>query len=485
MDCYGSDRLHASSDHLLSAENDAGTSADLSILTAFGMAPPEHAIDSCETLIFAPPEFPQSQEDIKYEDEYSNVGYLDDDVHQTGCDDGRDAIDAHLNPQPGQEDRSSSSSTSYLSAAIRQIQTALRSYACTQCPLTFYQKIELKNHEREHNGQPLIKTFPCRYCDLLFERSATAKVHERKHTGERPHVCSHCTYASGQISNLKRHMAVAHNVEYVTKYQDLERPFLCSRCPKKYGSRVALSHHMKEQHPHLPATVVRRAIAERRVFCGYCHKGYVDRTTYKRHLEINHPEVSVPKTPRKPKDKKCKQCSFRYASPEVIKLHMQRVHGNGEQPFWCNGCSHSFSSQINLNAHLRRQTCVSLSELDIGDNPTSLWIQCEECDTWREIFSLFRLTKAPLKLVEELVKDIHYKCGGSIFPIGCDTQIHSDLFDEDGKPLVFTRAGLTCESAGPSGDWDAAGEEEAEVKQEYEDEDVKEEYDDADVKEES
>ncbi|RXG68532.1 Zinc finger E-box-binding homeobox protein zag-1 [Armadillidium vulgare] len=81
------------------------------------------------------------------------------------------------------------------------------------------------------------------------------------------HHCPHCSYTSGVMTRVKRHILCKHTNE---------KPFSCFIC----GRRFSLKHHLKG---HL-----RVHTGEKPFECSLCHKKFSQQGSLKSHFIVYH-----------------------------------------------------------------------------------------------------------------------------------------------------------------------------------------------------
>ena len=125
---------------------------------------------------------------------------------------------------------------------IKAIHQAERPYICPipDCPETFRNQVELKNHHNRH-----IKDYPfeCDRCPMTFQKQDSLTTHYRSHTGEKPFVCEICDKSFTSEKNKKVH---------VQRHQG-SLPHKCDVCSMTFQSR---SHLIKHATSHNRRNVV-------------------------------------------------------------------------------------------------------------------------------------------------------------------------------------------------------------------------------------
>ncbi|KRG05869.1 transcriptional repressor CTCF isoform X1 [Drosophila mojavensis] len=220
-------------------------------------------------------------------------------------------------------------------------------HKCKLCESAFTTNGELIRHTRyKHTKEKPHKCTECSYASVELTK---LRRHMTCHTGERPYQCPHCTYASQDMFKLKRHLVI-HTGE--KKYQCdicksrftqsnslkahklihsvVDKPvFQCTLCPTTCGRKADLRTHMANMHtsdkPHT---------------CKRCGQELPDRYQYKLHIKSHEGEKCY----------RCTLCSYASVSQRHLDAHML-IHTDSK-PFKCNLCSQAFRQRQLLRRHV-------------------------------------------------------------------------------------------------------------------------------------
>jgi len=78
-----------------------------------------------------------------------------------------------------------------------------RQYQCSECPMSFDDKIVLSQHTAVHTGE---KKYQCEYCDKKFTTQLNRTSHILVHTGEKNFKCASCGKSFSLNGNLTKHI---------------------------------------------------------------------------------------------------------------------------------------------------------------------------------------------------------------------------------------------------------------------------------------
>ena len=195
---------------------------------------------------------------------------------------------------------------------------------CTECGLADF--VDFKKYwahclSHRHN-------FRCNVCPEEFVDNKSLVKHKRRMhpVPKAPKVCPIC---GSSVMALKTHIRLVHE-----KSDQIECPHGCGT----YYSNKSLEQHMKYVHTEANA-----------VNCPWCGRFTKN---LKRHLKDN--QCNIPENERilKPTST-CDVCGKEFKSKEILKRHMERLHGNGED-HKCHLCEFKTKHLGNLNVHLKK-----------------------------------------------------------------------------------------------------------------------------------
>ncbi|XP_017956560.1 transcriptional repressor CTCF [Drosophila navojoa] len=220
-------------------------------------------------------------------------------------------------------------------------------HKCKLCESAFTTNGELIRHTRyKHTKEKPHKCTECSYASVELTK---LRRHMTCHTGERPYQCPHCTYASQDMFKLKRHLVI-HTGE--KKYQCdicksrftqsnslkahklihsvVDKPvFQCTLCPTTCGRKADLRTHMANMHT-----------SDKRHTCKRCGQELPDRYQYKLHIKSHEGEKCY----------RCTLCSYASVSQRHLDSHML-IHTDSK-PFKCDFCSQAFRQRQLLRRHI-------------------------------------------------------------------------------------------------------------------------------------
>ncbi|XP_014272562.1 zinc finger protein 260 [Halyomorpha halys] len=221
----------------------------------------------------------------------------------------------------------------------------VRPFSCPHCPRKFYDKYELKYHQRLHED---VEDFCCNVCGRRFARRSGLRAHMRSHTGEKPFDCRTCGKSFAHLNSLATHERIHTG----------ERPYTCKYCQRTFAQySTARSHeemHMGGLRMHQCDVCDRMYKTEKELrahtighegsvehHCLVCGKGFKKLTELKNHQQRHHVEK---------KPYACDHCSKSYMSSRELRAHMT-LH-TGELPYTCLFCSKRYRLKATLRKHM-------------------------------------------------------------------------------------------------------------------------------------
>ena len=103
----------------------------------------------------------------------------------------------------------------------RNIHLAEKTFKCTQCLSQFYQKQNVKAHEKkcqnklkqnsmtvDNKENTVLLT--CNVCHKYFKTMSDLYLHTKIHLKERPFKCNQCSKQFSQKGNMKKHVKTKH-----------------------------------------------------------------------------------------------------------------------------------------------------------------------------------------------------------------------------------------------------------------------------------
>ncbi|XP_017466328.1 PREDICTED: uncharacterized protein LOC108359139 [Rhagoletis zephyria] len=209
-------------------------------------------------------------------------------------------------------------------------------YACGMCAQSWRTAAELHTHEcipiraatsKSSKGGAVNNASVA----TAGVENATLLMSERSQYLFKCDICQ-CNYKSSEL--LKHHMK-----------RHTGRIFRCNHCPKTYISRTELkSHHLTHtgEKPHK---------------CEMCPKQFRYPHHLKRHCDVVH----LGKRERCPVE----DCGRTFTTQAQLKIHAW-IH-NGNEPYRCKFCRHSFKKRESLRKHARRIHQRDLTEEEIAE----------------------------------------------------------------------------------------------------------------------
>ena len=245
---------------------------------------------------------------------------------------------------------------------------------CDQCPLTFRNKFNLKQHQLcvHSDLRPVICEFPD--CKFRTKTNSSLRLHQRLHETDinlrKPHRCpfESCTYRATMKSTLRLHLSRKHSSivsARVKKYQCLLCPSMfctnqtlsthiarhtagcmlaCSHCDYKSNRRIRLIHHLQNVHNLLDSTTFA---------CEFpgCNLSTRHRASLQRHQKTHNPVPTV----RHHVPCSYSGCNYRAATPYRLKMHIRAHHAtNRLKNVSCPMCPRNFYDYQGLKSHLTR-----------------------------------------------------------------------------------------------------------------------------------
>lgn len=211
----------------------------------------------------------------------------------------------------------------------RSINTAEKSYKCSECPKCFTRNADLMKHQKAHKRSQAII---CSDCGKSFTKNSMFIRHQRIHTGEKPYSCSDC----GKCFSVSAHL-ITHQ-----RIHTGEKPFTCSDCGKSFNQKASLIKHRRTH------------TGEKPFVCADCGKCFTSSTNLTLHQRVHTGE----------KPYSCSVCGKCFRSSPNLISH-QRIH-TGEKPYSCSECGKFFTNSSVLVRHQRTHT---------GEKP----FLCSEC----------------------------------------------------------------------------------------------------------
>ncbi|XP_034950567.1 zinc finger protein 729 [Chelonus insularis] len=134
-------------------------------------------------------------------------------------------------------------------ALIHSEKDTHRKFQCNECSYAAKTKTQLRRHQIRHKSiGNEIQQLSCSYkgCWFTTRFSSHLKRHVRLHTGTKPYKCPHCSYASNNIENLRKHVLS-------TKLHPGKTIYECDHCKKKKKDTAAVyvTNFLKELRAHL------------------------------------------------------------------------------------------------------------------------------------------------------------------------------------------------------------------------------------------
>ncbi|CAH1113704.1 unnamed protein product [Psylliodes chrysocephalus] len=206
-------------------------------------------------------------------------------------------------------------------------------FSCETCGKTFLNKLDYKNHEKEHSVTTIAK-FLCTICGKKFTRHSSVKRHMTTHTGLKPYSCSYCNSNFTQSGTLSLHLRIHKENENLKKIEQKpdDKLNLCSICGKSFKQTSSLTVHL------------RRHSGERPYSCNICHKRFISNSKLSSHARIHTGERPY----------SCKYCQKSFSQSTILNKHV-KTHLDIKQ-YQCSYCPKLFSSSYYRNIHIRKHT---------------------------------------------------------------------------------------------------------------------------------
>ena len=201
------------------------------------------------------------------------------------------------------------------------VHTGQKAYKCQTCGEGFAWKGTYDNHIKSCKiGQK----HQCKFCDQPFETRGEMTAHELCHIGDRPFLCIICqkSYKS------KRQMRVHKKF-----YHLLEPQFQCENCGKKFKTSTALSLHMSVH------------LTQKKSVCEICGSAFKTIYRMRRHVRTVHFKSHLLKDPVC-----CELCGKKYYTNSQLKVHYRHTHLR-IYPNKCNSCGKHFKRKHLLMEH--------------------------------------------------------------------------------------------------------------------------------------
>lgn len=105
-------------------------------------------------------------------------------------------------------------------------------HRCSDCTQSFYDKYELRMHQKGHCGE-----LRCSQCPSVFRSRQGLWEHEQAHVNDKKYKCELCEHSCNRVNQLQSHINAKHQKYF---------PFTCDKCKKGYSGKASLARHQSE-----------------------------------------------------------------------------------------------------------------------------------------------------------------------------------------------------------------------------------------------
>lgn len=189
--------------------------------------------------------------------------------------------------------------------------------ACEICKKQFYNKSQLRRHQRSHGVDAGKKVF-CSVCKKGFLFEFNLKRHMKAIHGPQSE-CFHCSYCGkgySQKTAMISHVQLIH-------FNLL--PYSCKECKENFPRANLLKEHMATVHLQpdfefsaLPRNSVYDRTDEDKFFCSYCSEGFLHKVRLIEHMHTDHADAFP---------YKCDKCRQGFLERSFLTTHTLKAHG--------------------------------------------------------------------------------------------------------------------------------------------------------------
>nr|XP_023652536.1 zinc finger protein 335 isoform X5 [Paramormyrops kingsleyae] len=119
-----------------------------------------------------------------------------------------------------------------------QQQVNSKRFSCRICMESFHGRSDMESHKRAHVDPSTFKCPDCNFTASSWPEVKDPQTHMGMHAYLRPHKCEHCSFASKNKKDLRRHTMTHTN----------EKPFACEVCGQRFNRNGHLKFHMERLH---------------------------------------------------------------------------------------------------------------------------------------------------------------------------------------------------------------------------------------------
>ncbi|XP_039947455.1 zinc finger protein 888-like isoform X1 [Bactrocera tryoni] len=270
-----------------------------------------------------------------------------------------------------------------------------RPYNCPQCAARYRTRSGCVAHI---NAIHLKKGDKCELCDKIVAGGAgQMRMHiERNHT----HGNYTCEICHMELKNIS-----LYNFKYHKRWHNEDKLWRCELCGKAFVTRTHLIEH-KVTHTR-----------QGEFLCTRCGKSTRSKWELRTHLFTIHGEGEAPL--------KCNYCDEKFTQHVQKRAHLERYHPMelAKRIVSCTKCEKHFSTETNLQRHIKQQHNEVNAEMELSDMVTSSTPQyegfmCAHCPRkYRSKYALIKHLK-----VHAVMADRPYSCP--------DCEMHFKHFSE-------------------------------------------------------